>query len=211
MKPGRKLTVCGTVFGEDDMYCPKCGTTNPDHAKFCRACGTNMETVALALAGYLVTPGEAAKDKKARMQEQLLELRRQGIRQVSRAAFLLGVALLTLIISFVIAMAAREPAPLAIWVGLFGWMAIWGGISLAKGIPDMVEAKTIMRELGQISGERTTASSSPPLPNLNEFRMTAAPVAAPQSGSPPSVTEYTTELLREQTDPHVAIPEKNAQ
>lgn len=162
------------------MYCPECALQNVDAAKFCRACGTDLEIVSLALTNKIPTA------------DTWLEKRGESLRKVVTGSILLGAALL---IGIVPAFFMHPIFPWAmIWTVFFGWMAVWGAISLAFGIGGTYQAKMMLRHTGQLTDAKTPTaalkiSSSDYAPPLLDKRTTS------QLSSPPSVTEHTTKQL----------------
>lgn len=165
------------------MYCPRCATQNTDNAKFCRACGTDLEAVALALTDKFPPPGA------------WLEKYGEGKRKVITGAILLGAALL---IGAVPALFIGVLFPLVmLWTVFFGWMAGWGVVSLASGVGEMAKSKTMLRQVKRFDGGLTATEPSELSPAAQEPRM-LDDVTRAEPYPPSSVTEHTTEPLREQ-------------
>jgi hypothetical protein len=165
------------------MYCPQCATQNTDSAKFCRACGTDLEAVASALANKFPPPGA------------WLEKYGGGKHKVIKGALLLGAALL---IGGVPALFIGVIFPLVmLWTVFFGWMAGWGVVSLASGVGEMVESKTVLRQAKRFDSRLTTTEPSGLSRAAHEPR-TLDDVARATPHPPLSVTEHTTGLLGEQ-------------
>jgi len=217
------------------MFCPKCATANSDQAKFCRACGTNLEGVALALEGQLVPPAEAGdkqetkpgtrsfrmpkirqlhgeasdKGKKPRTREDWLEKWGKGVRETIQGAILLAVYLLVGFVLLGVLPDWRVDYVL-MWMILAGGMAIWGIITLARGIGHIVESKPILREMERLASGQPGASTTPLLSDARGLRIPPGALDASEQALPPSVTEHTTESLSEHRTHHpdVVLPEK---
>ena len=167
------------------MYCPRCAAQNLDDARFCRGCGTNLETVALALSDQY-HPAKRGGDEDL-AEESWLEKRSEGTGAIVKGAGLLGASLL---IGVALGLFSNQPDWIIIWVGLAGWMACWGFISLTSGIHALMESRFMERQLKQKAAEAAIQSSPMDDPSL----LPDAPVTNRLS-FPPSVTEHTTELL----------------
>jgi hypothetical protein len=164
------------------MYCPRCAADNVDSARFCRACGTDLEPVALALAGEVAPPAQgAALDAKART--EWLQQRGRGASGVTTGAVLLSISLL-MAVALSLMPATEVPWPF-LWIAFFGWMAIWGGISLAQGIGMLFEARAVLGEAAPTTRRLTPRTA----PGLQSGGVVLAAEA------PPSVTEQTTRRL----------------
>jgi hypothetical protein len=183
------------------MYCPRCAAQNPDETKFCRACGTNLETVALALSGRplpaepsekdkAATPQSTGKSKLEKRREALLETRREGFHKIVQGT---GLLVASLLIGLALGLFSNAADWIIIWVGLAGWMACWGVISLTSGIGAITESRFIPRQLEQKVGG-TTAPIARPL-TADEPEMLPEASATLKLSPPPSVTEDTTEPL----------------
>lgn len=197
------------------MFCPKCATANPDQAKFCRACGTNLEAVALALAGRLVLPGEAesTRNQKPRTQQDWLEKWGKGVREAGTGAILLAMGAGALVKTYLLFEILDKKGMEWLWASaLFigGGLAIWGFIRLVRGIPDMIESKTMLHEMERIASGKAVASTTPLLANTPKRQMPLPAPAAPEQGLPLSVTEQTTQSLSGHPAPYpdVVIPER---
>jgi hypothetical protein len=196
------------------MFCPTCAAANSDQARFCRACGANLETVGLALAGQLVPPGEAGKkkDKSPTTRQSWLQKWSKGVREVVQGAILLSVYLL---VGFVLLAVVPDwhLQYVLMWMVLFGWMAIWGAITLARGIGTMIESKSILRQMERMIGEPAIASTTPLGSDGSQLRVAPSLLPAPEPVHPPSITEHTTERLDEcsASRPGVALPQKQSQ
>jgi hypothetical protein len=170
------------------MYCPRCAAQNLDDAKFCRACGTNLETVALALSDQY-HPATKGMDQES-AEKSWLEKRSQGTSSVFKGVGLLGASLL---IGVALGLFSKEPDWIIIWVGLAGWMACWGFISLTSGIHALVESKFLAQQLKQKTANEAVQSSS-----IDDPMLLPSAHTTKRLPTRPSVTEGTTELLPNQ-------------
>lgn len=178
------------------MFCPHCAAANSDQAKFCRACGMNLEAIALVLTGHLVPSVEASRKR------EWLEKRSKGVRETVAGGILLGLALLVLLVLFWIGIAVGEPGILAAWIGLGLPWAIWGFTRMAKGIPDWVESKMMLREMPSIAGGRVAAPTTELPPEAGRLPIVPGMMVAADQAPPLSITEHTTETLAEHHVPH---------
>jgi hypothetical protein len=175
------------------MYCPRCATQNLDDAKFCRACGTNLETVALALSDeYRPAKPSKGKGKAEKPAKSWPEKRSEGVKNVVEGAGLLAAAIL---IGVALGLFSNQPDWIFVWLVFVGWMACWGVISLISGIGDVLEAKFMMRQTGQMTSG--TDAPEAQLPSANNPAMLPERSAA-HNLFPTSVTEHTTEPLIKQ-------------
>jgi hypothetical protein len=125
------------------MFCPKCATQNVEAAKFCRACGAALEVVALALDGKLVPREESSKvgSTDPMTEAEYLRKRAKAMRTLVTGGILVTVSLLIL---FTPMPFIREIFPwLVIWSALFGWVAVWGTISVAHGIGRLMDSQRL--------------------------------------------------------------------
>lgn len=161
------------------MYCHRCAFQNVDSSKFCRACGINLATVHKALDG-MSPSADAINSNQAEIEtERWLNTAHRGARNVTIGTVLLAVSL---IICAALALFLPDGMPwMLIWTVFFGWMACWGGISLALGMADVVGAKRKGELRRREAAMSPRFSDSPPSPRISD--------------SPPSVTEYTTRNL----------------
>ena len=168
------------------MYCPRCAAQNLDDAKFCRACGTNLESVALALSGEH-RPAKLGKDRGGDTLDEMswLEKRNEAVSSIIKGTGLMAASLL---IGVALGLFSKAADWIIIWVGLAGWMACWGVISMTSGIGTLLESKSMLRYIKRTSQE-TLAPAAQSLLADDSRRI-------PDALAPPiSVTEYTTEPL----------------
>jgi zinc-ribbon domain len=173
------------------MYCPRCAAQNLDDAKFCRACGTNLESVALALADkYQPARASVDEDRRATAEERWLEKRSEGTGSIVKGVGLLGASLL---IGVALGLFSNQSDWIIIWVGLAGWMACWGFISLTSGIHALMESRFMARLMKQKAAGAAIEAAT-----VNDARMLPDGLTTNKLSIPPSVTEHTTELLSNQ-------------
>ena len=167
------------------MYCPKCATENADDGRFCRVCGIALDVVTLALDGKLVP-----KDKKKRTARETAELKRsKGIRELITGICLMIVSLLILLgpMPFI---GPKAFVWLVLWSCFFGWMAIWGTISLAQGIGRVIESGGLNQDArSELGVSRVNTTSN--LVGSGEDQQSISYDLSPL----PSVTETTTRHL----------------
>lgn len=175
------------------MFCPQCATQNANGAKFCRSCGLELEGVALALSSKSKKPAKAGKNKSGpKTAEDWIEKRIEGVKNIMTGAILMGVSLL---LGVALALFAPAHVPwILIWIVFFGWMTVWGGIALADGLGNVLEAKSRLRLLQRTGREAATdatpqqlASPGEPIPTTNHAALRTSP--------PLSITEGTTRQL----------------
>ena len=176
------------------MFCPRCATQNLDDVKFCRACGTNLETVALALSDQY-HPANLSKDEdeEPETEKSWLEKRREAMDGIVKGIGLMGASLL---IGVALGLFSNVPDWIIIWVGLAGWMACWGFISIVSGIGALADSRFMRRQLGQAPGG-TAALTDQPLSSVDP-KMLPDTSAIPMLSPPPSITEHTTKPLDKQ-------------
>jgi hypothetical protein len=110
-------------------------------------------------------------------------------------------ALLTLLgFSFVIFFNDWDPNVLTAWVVTCAWMAVWGVISLVKGVPDLILSKLMLRQIERMAGGQAAAATTPLMPSLNGLRMPHGSSTNRDQLSPASITEHTTVSLNAPRD-----------
>jgi len=166
------------------MFCPTCGRDNPADRKFCSSCGTNLDLVSQALSGdstNFFTKLDAGLDHFiARYAEHVFKDAPANAveRKVSNSWKLLGQGVLT---SF---------------VDLFLAIAIWNVFTVRFQILWMSTPFRLLAERSKRQKSMTeSAAEQPPLglPEPAEHRWLA--------GAAPSVSEHTTERLRDYQPP----------
>ena len=178
------------------MYCPQCASQNADGAKFCRSCGLKLEAVALALSDGAKPPTQEKKSKQKEPEtvQDCLERRIKGMKAVTGGTILL---LVSLLIGAAMALFVPSKVPwMLVWIVFFGWMACWGGIELANGIGDLLEAKSRLRLLELSAKEKATHAVPQELLPARDSQ-TALDAQAFRLSPSLSVTEGTTRQLNE--------------
>lgn len=162
------------------MYCPECATQNVEGVRFCRSCGQELEGVTLALRGAMPKRVEEVDADSARY---WLEKQGKGVSESTTGAILL---LVSVLIGGALAMFLPGDVPwMLIWLVFVGWMAGWGGISIATGVGATLEARSRLRALALLGGAKTA------------HRVDTAPDLALGPRPVASVTEDTTRHLEE--------------
>jgi hypothetical protein len=176
------------------MFCPQCATPNADGSKFCRSCGLELEPVALVLSGAPVLPGAAGEAKDERL--EWLTKQTKSIKDITGGSILI---LVSLLLGCALALFVPADVPwIFVWVGLFGWMACWGGIELANGIGNLIESKGRLRLL-ELQAKESAGASVQHLAPARQPLPGAAP-AALRLTPPASITEGTTRHLEERVE-----------
>jgi hypothetical protein len=175
------------------MYCPRCATQNLDDAKFCRACGTNLEAVALALSDKESPAKPTKKTKTPEKEKSWPEKRTEAVKNIVEGG---GLLVASALIGVALGLFSKEPDWIIIWLVFVGWMACWGVISMVSGIGNLLEARFMMRQMGQTADKASDAKTE--LPSADEQRLLPEPLPASNLSSPLSVTEHTTEPLVKQ-------------
>jgi hypothetical protein len=176
------------------MFCPQCATPNADNSKFCRSCGLELETVAMVLGGAPARPAAAGGPKDERL--EWLTKQTKSVNDITGGLILI---LVSLLIGCALAVFVPADVPwIFVWVGLFGWMACWGGIEVASGVGNLIESKGRLRLLEPQAKE--SASARPPrLSPAGESLPAGAPVALKLT-PPAGITEGTTRHLDERVE-----------
>jgi hypothetical protein len=169
------------------MYCPGCGTQNLDEAKFCRVCGTNLATVALALTEH--APNLSNRDSKiARLNANSTLYRRQGMKKIIEGS---GLVAASTLVGAALGVFSNQADWIMIWLIFGAWLAVFGVLSLAKGIGSLIESKYALKQIKEFGVE--SVAISPP----TEFKSVASANTSPTLTPVTSVTEHTTKLLDE--------------
>lgn len=164
------------------IYCPRCAAQNTESAKFCRSCGTDISLVTEALSLNLPAKTKA-KNKKEVTYEQVM------------SNVFVGVGFLVWFIVGAIFFRAFIP---------FWFWAIFPGFGcIGSGIGQYMSLKRT--EQARLSSAHMTL---PPLPlRENDFLLNApttqqlAAERAEQTGAPFSVTDGTTRLFDQMSEP----------
>ena len=161
------------------MYCPQCGQTQTGEVRYCSRCGLSLYEIGRWLGG----DSELTVAEDCTMQ---LSRRRRHIIRAAKIAFFSG---FLCPIGFVIGQAQREPqwlaVPLLVFVSSLIWM-LYCRIFMEGNQP------ASNRSQGQL---RTGESAYLP-PTSSTIAFEAHPVDTSEIVQPASVTEYTTNLLR---------------
>ena len=175
------------------MFCPQCATPNADDVKFCRSCGRELEAVALIVSGK--SAGAAKKDTnkiEPKSKNDWLEKQIEGVSGVTRGSILLTVSLLIGIAMALFIPATFDAPWFLLWIVFFGWLAVWGGIEMAYGVGNVLEAKSRLRLL-KLAGKDSVEALDQQLPSGNPSPMMSP--SAFRSSPPLSVTDGTTRQL----------------
>ena len=159
------------------MYCPQCGQTQTGEVRYCSRCGLSLYEIGRWLGGN----GELTVAEDCTMQ---LSRRRRHILRAAKVAFFSG---FLCPIGFVIGQAQREPQWLAIPLLVFVSSLIW-----------MLYCRIFM-EGNRPTGNRRqlpTAQENYLPPARASLALDAHRINTAEIAQPPSVTEYTTNLLR---------------
>ena len=159
------------------MYCPQCGQVQTGDVRYCSRCGLSLHEINrwLTGAGELINP-EGAK--------QEISPRRRNILRAAKVAFFSG---FLCPVGFVIGQSARDPQWLAIPLMVFVSSLIW-----------MLYCRIFM-EGNKPTGNRrqlATAQENYLPPARASLALDAHQINTAEIAQPPSVTEYTTNLLR---------------
>lgn len=167
------------------MYCPTCGRDNLNERKFCSSCGTNLEEVSQVLSGgttNFFTKLDTGLDHFiARYAEHVFKDAPSNAadRSVANSWKLLGKGALT---SF---------------VDLFLSLVIWNVFTLRFQILWM---STPFRLLSERSARQKKINATPERDTLP--KLPAAPEERWIAGAVISVSEHTTEIMRDYQPPH---------
>lgn len=177
------------------MYCPKCATQNDDGARFCRACGAAIEVVALALDGKLVPEDKQIRQALDQLTAERLETRRaKGMRSLVTGSVLMAVSFAILFIPMLLSTTHAFPW-VVIWSAFFGWLAVWGTISVVLGIGRLMDSNRIERDrIPAVAIERGNTTSD--LTCDEDDRKGVGGISQLYDElAPPSITESTTRKL----------------
>jgi hypothetical protein len=183
------------------LYCPKCATQNDDGARFCRACGTAIEVVALALDGKLVPQDKQISETLDQLTTERLEIRRaKGMRSLVTGGVLMAVSLAILFIPMLFSATHAFPW-VVIWSAFFGWLAVWGTISVVLGIGRVMDSNDSNRialdRLPIVATQRgkTSELTGELTGDANARKGLGAGSQSYDEFAPPSITETTTRKL----------------
>ena len=167
------------------MYCPKCGQQQiTDNTRFCSRCGLPIDGLVQWLAGE---PPPAPRDIGLAV---AVSPRRKGIRRGAKIMFL-SVVLAPLFLIMSIIADAGEPLifPFLLFVAGLA-VVLYSTIFKEKSVSTTTQARTV--SLGPGFG----ANALPP-PSQTWAPSRGPAVRTAELAQPPSVTENTTKLLRE--------------
>ena len=175
------------------MFCPQCATPNADDVKFCRSCGRELEAVALILSGKSAEVSKKDTNKsEPKSEKDWLETRIEGVSGVTRGSILLTVSLLIGVAMALFIPSTFDAPWFLIWIVFFGWLAVWGGIEMAYGVANVLEAKSRLHLL-KLQGKDSIDALDQQLSSGNP-----SPIMSPaafRSSPPLSVTDGTTRQL----------------
>jgi hypothetical protein len=172
------------------MYCPNCGQQQiADNTRFCSRCGLPTDGLARWLAGQaaFTTPDDGTSTA--------LSPRRKGIRRGGKIIFFSGVLLPIFVF---MSAAADSPGPLVFPFTLFliGITILLYAILFSEKTPPK-PAAVVQPNLGPAPG----GHALPPASNTWAHNVRAGAVRTSELvQGPPSVTENTTKLLRDEQD-----------
>lgn len=169
------------------MSCPKCGQQQiADNTRFCSRCGLPIDGLAQWLAGEAPA---APRDKGLAV---AVSPRRKGIRRGAKLMFLSAVLTPVFLLLGVIAGGA-EPLIIPFLLFLAGLSVIlYSSIFQEKAPSETMQARQV--QLGSAFG----SNSLPPALNTWPNSRRGPEVRTAELAQPPSVTEQTTKLLRDE-------------
>ena len=163
------------------MFCPTCGKENTGTRKFCISCGTNLEVVSQALSGHKLswfTRFDMDLDHElAKYAAHIFEDApgQAAVRKVANSWKILSKGILASFVDMFLSVIMWIPFVLRFYILL---------------------VSTPFRLLSERSKKRKPKNTTP----ADQQQLQALPDASPQAWLPepiPSVTEYTTENLRQ--------------
>ncbi len=167
------------------MYCPKCSQPQPDEVRFCSRCGISLSEIAQWLAGTGVLVNEEPLKKQ-------LTPRRRGIIRAAKVTFFSAVFLP---VGLLFALAVNEPFPLIIPLIVFAASLVW-----------MLYCRLFMEDSPPYASQSAkpvrirAGTYLPPSPDNLAVALEPGRVNTAEIVQPPSITEYTTNLLRKKGD-----------
>jgi len=162
------------------MHCPRCGTAANAGQQFCRSCGLNLEKVA-ELVGE---PGAA--ETRGSESLRLKELQRKHSNWGGLAGLIVFGLILVLFITIVFSQMILKGGLLILPGSLLILLAVGAGVMAYF----QASAKSLKQKLAE-----------PQLPQPTKTLPTDQLIDSPKFPAPMSVTEQTTKLLEEQSDP----------
>lgn len=168
------------------MFCPKCGQQQiADNTRFCSRCGLPIDGLAQWLAG------EAPAVPRDQGLAVAVSPRRKGIRRGAKIMFLSAVLTPVFLLLSVIADGA-EPLIIPFMLFLAGLSVIlYSSIFQEKATTETMQARQV--QLGSAFGTNALPPPSNTWPNSRR----GPEVRTAELAQPPSVTEQTTKLLRD--------------
>jgi hypothetical protein len=173
------------------MYCPKCGQQQlSDEVRFCSRCGFRLSTVKELLAsdGDLIMPQSGAHGRE-------LSPRQKGQRFGAKLLFW---SIVGLPVAIALSIAVDSPGPLiipliAFFIGLM--RILYARLFQESGLPAGHQAQSVLAG-GAERKSALPASHSVPATGFSAQRKDTAEVMRP-----PSITEGTTKLLDNDSEP----------
>jgi hypothetical protein len=194
------------------MYCPRCAKQELGKAKFCRDCGSDLESVALALEGKLVSPevkqvsestnwdapnkGWEDRYNNPQTTEDWLRKQSAAMNFIVRGATLLATALVAGIV--ILRLFGVSVWPLIVWAAIFGWMGWWGVAYLAEGLGALMQSRNMLSRSGASGIEPDANSTAPGVLVTGELRNLPDARFASEESPRSSVTEDPTAQLNKQ-------------
>jgi len=164
------------------MHCPNCGQSQPSgDVRYCSRCGLSLWELARWLNGGAIGPWNAVQPGSGPSP------RRKGIRRGAKLMFLSGVLLLPAI---GLSAAIDEPGPLLLPFTIFFVGLVWM-LYCRLFADDRPTVKTQLPAHLHRPNEYLPPAQVNPAPVLRAREPNTAEIV-----QPPSVTEYTTNLLR---------------
>jgi hypothetical protein len=162
------------------MYCPQCSQQQPDAAYYCSRCGLSIYEISVWLTGNRVlTNADVMKQ---------LSPRRKWILRAAKVTFFSGVLLP---IGFLLAAASREPVFILVPLIVFFASLVW-----------MLYCRLFVEDTNAVAIQASQRSIIAPVQYVPPVQV-GSPIAleghrinTAEMGQPPSVTEYTTNLLK---------------
>lgn len=158
------------------MFCPQCATPNVDDVKFCRSCGRELEALALILTGK--SAESVRKDpsqSEPKGEKDWLEKQIEGVSGLTRGSILLTVSLLIGVAMALFIPSSFDAPWFLLWIVFFGWLAVWGGIEMAYGVGNLLEAKSKLHLL-KLAGKDSVNALDQQFSSGN-----ASPIASPSA------------------------------
>jgi protein-S-isoprenylcysteine O-methyltransferase Ste14 len=147
------------------------------------------------MEGELVSKEEVIRTAHQEAARERLELRHaKGKRSLVTGSVLIAVSLAILFVPMLFSATHAFPW-VVIWSCFFGWMAMWGAISVVLGIGHVMDSNRMMRERQPIVSVKRGDRTSELLDAYDERKDRADGSQSYDVSTPPSVTETTTRNL----------------